>query len=216
MRVPVIVQLTGMLLRLFGVMFLPAAGVALFYGERDDALTFVLSGLFSSLVGHLMTLVGHRKVDDLRRLEALTVVSASWVLLAHAAAVPYVAAGMPPIDALFEAMSGLTTTGATAMRDFAEFGRGIFFWRALTHWLGGMGVIALFVAVLPRLGIGGRQLFFAEAPGPTDEKLTPQIRKTAAALWSVYAGLTAAQVVTGRGQGKGVLKPGSARLKIGS
>ena len=112
------------------------------------------------------------------------------LLVAIAAAVPFVAAGMRPDDALFESMSGLTTTGATTMRDFSAFGRAIFFWRAFSHWLGGMGVIALFVAVLPRLSIGGRQLFFAEAPGPTDEKLTPQIRKTAAALWTVYAGLT--------------------------
>jgi trk system potassium uptake protein TrkH len=116
-------------------------------------------------------------------------------VLAHAAALPYIAAGMTPIDALFESMSGLTTTGATVMRDFSRFGRGVFFWRSLTQWLGGMGVIALFVAVLPRLAIGGRQLFFAEAPGPTDEKVTPQIRKTAAALWAVYAGLTLAQVI---------------------
>jgi trk system potassium uptake protein TrkH len=92
-------------------------------------------------------------------------------------------------------MSGLTTTGATVIRDFSEPSRGLFFWRSLTQWLGGMGIIAMFVAVLPRLGIGGRQLFFAEAPGPTDEKLTPQIRKTAAALWTVYIGLTLAQFV---------------------
>ncbi len=70
-------------------------------------------------------------------------------------------------------MSGLTTTGATVFRDFSLFGRGIFFWRSLTQWLGGMGVIALFVAVLPRLAIGGRELFFAEAPGPSDDKVEP-------------------------------------------
>jgi trk system potassium uptake protein TrkH len=102
-------------------------------------------------------------------------------------------AGLGPIDALFEAMSGLTTTGATILVDFGAYGRGIFFWRSLTQWLGGMGVIALFVAVLPRLAIGGRQLFFAEAPGPTDEKLTPQLRKTALALWQLYFILTAAE-----------------------
>jgi trk system potassium uptake protein TrkH len=131
----------------------------------------------------------------LKRVEGLAIVAGSWLLLAHAGAIPYVTAGLGPIDALFESMSGLTTTGATVMRDFSQFGRGIFFWRSLTQWFGGMGVIALFVAILPRLGIGGRQLFFAESPGPTDEKLTPQIRKTAAALWTVYAGLTLAQVV---------------------
>ena len=97
------------------------------------------------------------------------------------------AAGLGFVDALFESMSGLTTTGATVFTDFSAFGRGIFFWRALTQWLGGVGVIALFIAVLPRLAIGGRELFFAEAAGPTDDKLTPQLRQTAIALWKIYA-----------------------------
>jgi trk system potassium uptake protein TrkH len=193
MRVPAVVHVTGIILRLFGLMFLPPAGVALYYGEAADALTFLLAGLASAGVGHLMARA-RGPGDDLRRVEGLAIVAATWLLLAHAAALPYMAAGMSFVDALFESMSGLTTTGATVMRDFSRFGRGIYFWRALTQWLGGMGVIALFVAVLPRLAIGGRQLFFAEAPGPTDEKLTPQIRKTAAALWLVYAGLTALEV----------------------
>jgi trk system potassium uptake protein TrkH len=117
------------------------------------------------------------------------------MVLSWAAAVPFFLLGLSAIDAWFEAMSGLTTTGATVIRDFQQFGRGVFFWRSLTHWFGGIGVIALFVAVLPRLGIGGRQLFFAEAAGPTDEKLTPQIRETAKALWVVYACLTGAQTI---------------------
>lgn len=116
-------------------------------------------------------------------------------MIAHLAAIPYVWAGLGPIDALFESMSGLTTTGATVITDFTAFGRGVFFWRSLTQWLGGLGVIALFVAVLPRLAIGGRELFFAEAAGPTEEKLTPQLRQTAIALWRVYAALSALEVV---------------------
>ncbi|MEO7274259.1 MAG: potassium transporter TrkG [Vicinamibacterales bacterium] len=104
-------------------------------------------------------------------------------------------AGLGFVDALFEAMSGLTTTGATVLRDFGAVGRGLFFWRAMTQWLGGMGVIALFVAVLPHLAIGGRELFFSEASGLTDEKLTPQLRQTAGALWKLYATITAAQVL---------------------
>ena len=104
----------------------------------------------------------------------------------------YITTGLSFVDALFESMSGLTTTGATILTDFAALGRGMFFWRALTQWLGGLGVIALFIAVLPRLAVGGRELFFAEAAGPTDEELTPQLRKTALALWQLYGGLTAA------------------------
>ena len=87
----------------------------------------------------------------MRRAEGFAVVSASWLLIAGFAGIPYMWAGLGPIDATFEAMSGLTTTGATVFRDFSQYGRSVFFWRALTTWLGGMGVIALFVAILPRL-----------------------------------------------------------------
>ncbi|HEX4913763.1 MAG TPA: TrkH family potassium uptake protein, partial [Vicinamibacterales bacterium] len=108
---------------------------------------------------------------------------------------PYIWNGLGPIDAMFEAMSGLTTTGATVFRDFSPYGKSIFFWRSLTNWLGGMGVIALFVAILPRLAIGGREIFFAEASGPDDEKVAPQIRRTAALLWRLYAALTLLQII---------------------
>lgn len=194
MRVPVVVHTIGAFLRFFGLTFIAPMSVSLVYREWHDAAWFAGSGVLSAVLGHLMTRARRARTADLKRVEGLAIVAASWMLLAHAAAVPYVGAGMGPIDALFESMSGLTTTGATVIRDFSQFGRGIYFWRGLTHWFGGMGVIALFVAILPRLGIGGRQLFFAEAPGPTDDKLTPQIRKTAAALWSVYTGLTLLEI----------------------
>jgi trk system potassium uptake protein TrkH len=195
MRVPVVLHLTGVLLRLFSLMFAAPLLVSWYYGEVRDVWSFALSGVVSAVVGQLMIRASRGAGDELRRLEGLAIVAATWLLVAAAAALPFANAGMGLIDAYFESMSGLTTTGATVMRDFSQFGRGVFFWRAVTHWLGGMGVIALFVAVLPRLAMGGRQLFFAEAPGPTDEKLTPQIRKTAAALWVVYTLLTAAQIV---------------------
>jgi trk system potassium uptake protein TrkH len=195
MRILVVIQTTGAFLRFFSLMFLAPFAVSLGYGEGRDALVFLGSAVVSAAVGHGMVRRRQVRTDDLKRIEGLAIVAGSWVLLSWAAAIPYFAAGMGPIDANFEAMSGLTTTGATVMRDFSQYGRGIFFWRSLTQWLGGMGVIALFIAVFPRLGIGGRQLFFAEAPGPTDEKVAPQIRKTAAALWSVYAGLTLAEFI---------------------
>lgn len=195
MRLPVVIHTTGAFLGYFGLTYLAPLLVSLYYGEHRDAAGFLGTGVASAILGYAMTRGQRTRTEDLRRVEGLAIVAFSWILLAGSAAVPFVVAGLGPIDAMFESMSGLTTTGATVFRDFGDFGRGIFFWRALCHWLGGMGVIALFVAVLPRLGIGGRQLFFAEAPGPTDEKLTPQIRKTAAALWTVYAGLTAAQVI---------------------
>jgi trk system potassium uptake protein TrkH len=195
MRILVVIQTTGAFLRFFSVMFLAPLGVSLLYGERHDAAVFLGSAVLSAIAGHAMTRGPKTRTDDLKRVEGLAIVAGSWLLLSWSAAIPYLGAGLGPVDAMFESMSGMTTTGATVLRDFSDYGRGLFFWRSMTQWLGGMGVIALFVAVLPRLGIGGRQLFFAEAPGPTDEKLTPQIRKTAAALWTVYVLLTLAQFI---------------------
>jgi trk system potassium uptake protein len=188
-----VLHLIGVLLRVFGVTLLAPAAVALWYGERSDALGFLLSATLTAAIGHVLRATDGPP-DELRRLDALAIVAGSWLVVASAGALPYLWVGFGPVDALFESMSGLTTTGATVMADFSRYGRGLFFWRALTHWLGGMGVIALFVAVFPKLAIAGRDLFFAEASGPTDETITPQIRKTAAALWMVYVILTVLQV----------------------
>jgi len=199
MRYSLVVHLCGVLVRLFGLVFAAPLAVALAYGEQRDAAGFLGAAAVTLALGQLMRRAGGGSAEDLveriRRVEGLAVVAAVWLVIAHLAALPYVMAGMGPVDALFESMSGLTTTGATVMRDFAAYGRGIFFWRSLTQWLGGMGVIALFVAVLPRLSIGGRELFFAEAPGPSEDKVSPQIRRTAALLWRLYAALTAAQAL---------------------
>jgi trk system potassium uptake protein TrkH len=198
MRLAVVVHVIGVLVRLFGPMFVVPALVSAFYHEWHDAVAFALTALGSSGLGHVMRHAGGHAAaaaaERLRRVEGMSIVAGSWMLIAHLAALPYVWAGVGFIDALFESMSGLTTTGATIFTDFSAYGRGIFFWRSMTQWVGGMGVIALFVAVLPKLAIGGRELFFAEAPGPTDEKLTPQIRQTALALWRLYAAITAVQV----------------------
>jgi trk system potassium uptake protein TrkH len=198
MRLTIVVHVTGTMVRLFSPAFLAPALVALVYGELRDALGFALTFGGSALLGALMRRAGGPEAGDfdrLRRIEGLAIVAVTWMLVAHLAAIPYVWSGLGFVDALFESMSGLTTTGATVFTDFSMFGRGVFFWRALTHWLGGLGVIALFIAVLPRLAIAGRELFFAEAAGPTDEKITPQLRHTAIALWKIYTALTAAQVV---------------------
>jgi trk system potassium uptake protein TrkH len=190
---------TGLLVRVFGLMFTAPLAVALAHGERRDAVGFALALVVTSVIGHAMRHAGGHAaegaVDGMRRVEALAVVSGSWLLIAQFAALPFMWVGLGPIDALFESMSGLTTTGATVFRDFSAYGHGLFFWRGMTQWLGGMGVIALFVAILPRLAIGGREIFFAEVSGPEDEKVSPQIRRTAAVLWRLYAALTVMQTV---------------------
>jgi trk system potassium uptake protein TrkH len=195
MRFHLVVGTIGQFLRLFGLTFLAPLVVSLLYREWRDGVVFLGAGLLSAAAGHALMRGRGANTDDLKRIEGLAIVAGFWIVLSWSAAIPYLAAGMGPIDAMFESMSGLTTTGATVIRDFSEYSRGLFFWRSITQWFGGMGIIALFVAVLPRLGIGGRQLFFAEAPGPTKEKLAPQIRKTAVALWTVYVGLTLAEFI---------------------
>lgn len=198
MRLSIVIHVTGILVRMFGATLGAPILVAAWYREWRDLAGFVVASIASLALGILMRRAGGattvEATERVRRVEGLAIVAATWLVIAHLAAIPYVWAGLGFIDSLFEAMSGFTTTGASVFTDFTRFGRSIFFWRALTMWLGGMGVIALFIAVLPRLAIGGRELFFAEAAGPTDEKLTPQLRHTALALWKLYAALTAVEV----------------------
>lgn len=140
-------------------------------------------------VSALLFVVGSKaKVGDLGLREAFAVVSLSWVLASAIAGIPYLLNGTVPTytEAFFEAMSGFTTTGATVLTDIQSNPRGILFWRDLTQWLGGMGIIVLSLAVLPFLKVGGMQLYKAEVPGPMPEKITPRVHQTALLLWGVY------------------------------
>ena len=148
------------------------------------------------------TLVGFtlwRRTTTPREIQILDVfltVTVAWVALAMVGAIPYVATGrLTPDEALFESVSGFTTTGATVLRPVADTSRGLLFYRALTQWIGGMGVIVLVIAVLPTVGSGGMNLMQAEAPGPVGERLTPRVRETARHLWLVYLGFTAIVIV---------------------
>jgi len=197
-RLAIVARITGTLVRLFAPALVAPAAVAAFYREWHDVAGFLVAFVATLLVGEAMRRAGGTSAGDIeriRRIDGMAIVAATWMAIAHLGAIPYAWAGLGFIDALFESMSGFTTTGATVFTDFGAFGHGVFFWRALTQWLGGLGVIALFVAILPRLAIGGRELFFAEAAGPTNEKLTPQLRQTALALWRLYVGLSLAQVI---------------------
>jgi trk system potassium uptake protein len=171
-----------------------SAGVAAVYGD-GDAAPLILSSLLTLGVG----LMGYSVSEisrDLSIREGYAVVAFSWIAVGAAGALPYLLAdtAASPLQALFESVSGFTTTGATVFGDIEALPRGILFWRSLTQWIGGMGIIVLGIAILPFLGVGGMQLFRAEVPGPTPERLQPRIAQTAKLLWYVYAGLTAAQV----------------------
>ncbi len=137
------------------------------------------------------------------RIEVFATVTSAWLAMAVVGAIPYLVTGTltSVIDALFESVSGFTTTGATVLRPIEDASAGVLFWRAITQWLGGMGVIVLVVAVLPTVGIGGMDLLQAEAPGPTGERLTPRVAETARRLWGLYLGFTAVLALAYLGAG---------------
>ncbi len=189
MRLWLVFGVIGHVLRPFCLAFLAPAALALSDGQTASALQFSISALATFLLAWFLSrrVVHHASFV---RAEAVAVVALTWLSVAALGAVPYVFYGLSFVDAFFESMSGFTTTGATVLRDFGRYDRAFFLWRAMTQWFGGLGVIALFVVVLPRLGIAGRQLFFAEASGAPSEALSPQVRKSAERLWVTYIGLT--------------------------
>lgn len=166
------------------------AGYATLQHEPRDG--FMLTALLAALAGYPLRRLGTFRTEPSRR-EALMAVLLTWLIIPVFGAIPFYTSGhFTALNAIFESMSGFTTTGATVLQDFDTFPLSLFLWRALTHWVGGIGIIVVFIAVFPQLAIAGRQLFFAEAPGPTDERLTPRLRGTAMTLLGVYGGLTTA------------------------
>lgn len=166
------------------------------YLHSPDARVFVISIAIGLGIALALRLPFSRHAD-LGRREALIVIVAGWLAAGTVGAIPFILSGAVPswIDAVFETVSGLTTTGATVLASVADQPSGILMWRATLQWLGGMGIAVLFTAVFPALGIGGTRLLAAEMPGPVVEKLTPRVRETAGLLWGVYAALTALQFV---------------------
>jgi trk system potassium uptake protein TrkH len=171
--------------------------LALYYGE--DPLPFVVTSVVMVGSGALL-----KRVDsggELGNREAFLLVSLAWLVVPLAGTLPYLVAGTgtvaQPVNALFESMSGFTTTGATVLGEISveRHGHAMLLWRQLTQWLGGMGILVLMVAILPELSVGGAQVVNQEAPGPSLEKLTPRIQETARALWLIYAAFTALAAV---------------------
>ncbi|MEM1053998.1 MAG: TrkH family potassium uptake protein [Bacteroidota bacterium] len=190
----------GALLLALGVALLAPMAVGLAYGE-GEWWGFGATAFASAAVGAGLWLACRPK-DEIRVREGFAVVALAWWVLSLVGAVPWVLTGVLDSysDAFFEVMSGFTTTGATILGGagrpaIEDVPNAFLFWRSLTHWLGGMGVVVLAIAVLPLLGVGGMQLFKAEVTGPSADKLTPRVTETAKRLWAVYVGLTAVQVV---------------------
>ena len=196
-RLPSLVaQIIGLTLAFCGAGLLLSALVEIVYGDTGDWRSLGVLGLVSLLVGYVMRSVTSVP-DRILRLDVFVSVTSSWLAMAAVGALPYVATGtITGVDlALFESVSGFTTTGATVLQAGDEpivfdASVGLLFWRSVTQWLGGMGVIVLVVAVLPSVGSWGMGLLEAEAPGPTGERLTPRVTRTAQHLWAFYVGFT--------------------------
>ncbi|HUF70116.1 MAG TPA: TrkH family potassium uptake protein [Longimicrobiales bacterium] len=190
-----LIHIVSIILLALAIALAVTSAVSAYYGD-GDTLAFIISTVVTGLAGF----VGYRRSSldrDLSIREGYAVVSLSWIAIGIFGALPYLFTGTlaSPTAALFESVSGFTTTGATVFAEIEPLPHGILFWRSLTQWIGGMGIIVLGIAILPFLGVGGMQLFRAEVPGPTPERLRPRITQTAKLLWLVYAGLTIAQVV---------------------
>ena len=195
MHAAIIQRIMGQFLMLFSITLLPPVVIDLLYQE-DAARAFFYSYLLLLSAGFLLFLPVRKQKNDLRLRDGFVVVVLFWLVLGIAGALPfylYENLEISITDALFESISGLTTTGATVLIHLDNLPHSILFYRQELQWLGGMGIIVLAVAVMPMLGIGGMQLYKAEAPGPVkDNKLTPRIAETAKALWYIYLGLTVA------------------------
>jgi trk system potassium uptake protein len=170
--------------------------IAFAIGYSESVWPFVIAGIVGGGFGWtLERLTEGKELVGIR--EGFLVVSLTWLMAAGLGALPYIFSGedqfASPVDAYFEAMSGFTTTGASVLTDIEALPHSLAMWRQLTQWLGGMGIIVLFLAILPRLRVGGRQLLEHELPGPEFEQLTARIRDTARRLWALYVALTAAE-----------------------
>ncbi|HUH28565.1 TrkH family potassium uptake protein [Gelidibacter sp.] len=186
----------GLLLLFNGGFMLLATLISLIY---DDGVTIklLISALAVLLIGVFLMMYTKKHSKEMNKREGYMVVTFGWVVMAISGALPYMVTEVLPsfTNAFFETMSGYTTTGATIINDIEAVPKGVLFWRSTTHWIGGMGIIVLAIAILPLLGIGGMQLFAAEAPGPSADKLHPRITDTAKRLWLIYFGYTAAETL---------------------
>lgn len=193
----VTLNMIGNPLIFMGILMLPSVGIALYYQETD-IFTNLFSALITLGVGITLKFITRKSKDgEIKKRDGYLIVTLSWLSMAVFGTLPYLLSGAIPgiSNAFFESMSGLTTTGATVLDNIEELPKGILFWRSMTQWIGGMGIIVLTIAVLPLLGIGGMELFIAEAPGPTKDKIHPRIKETAKRLWAIYCILTLAETI---------------------
>jgi len=186
----------GVLLVCNGGFMLTAAGVSFYY--QDGVTLDLFEAAFITMgVGALAMILTKGHTKEVKKRDGYLIVSFGWIFMALSGMIPYLLSEAIPgvTNAFFETMSGYTTTGSTILSDIEIVPKGVLFWRSMTHWIGGMGIIVLAIAILPLLGIGGMQLFAAEAPGPSADKLKPRITDTAKRLWLIYVGYTLSETI---------------------
>jgi trk system potassium uptake protein TrkH len=199
-RVRLTLHIVGSFLKYFALVYVIPLVVAIHYGElnpqngQPNWLIYLYSLVLTLGVGLILELA-FKTTREIERADGFTIVAFTWLLIPIFGTLPYLFLGLGFADAFFESMSGFTTTGATILKVVEELPRSALLWRSLTQWLGGMGVITLFIAVLPRLAVGGSQLFDREFPGALPERIRPRFSTTARLLWTIYVGLTVAQIV---------------------
>lgn len=171
---------------------------AIYYDDQNHINTFLLCSLITISFGFLLRfLTKDEKNAEIKKRDGYLIVVSGWLCMTFFGTLPYLLTESIPsfTDAFFETMSGFTTTGSTILDEIESLPKSILFWRSMTQWIGGMGIIVLTIAILPLLGIGGMELFVAEAPGPTKDKIHPRIKETAKRLWIIYFSLTALETV---------------------
>jgi trk system potassium uptake protein TrkH len=186
----------GILLLIEGSFMLLSVPVSLIYQE-GDTMPVMISSVITIVSGAILFFVFRKSNKSIGKREGYIIVSLGWVVFSLFGALPFYISGAIPsyTDAFFETMSGFTTTGASILTDVEALSHGLHFWRSLTQWLGGMGIIVLSLVILPVLGIGGMQLFVAEVPGPSPDKIHPRIKETAKRLWAIYFIFTIAEII---------------------
>ncbi len=187
----------GVLLLFNGGFMMISAIFGFFYDGYDVTMQITAAALLTMFVGALLMFITKDRNKEIQRREGYIVVTFGWIFMSLSGCLPYIFTNSIPLftDAFFETISGYTTTGATILNDIEVVPHGVLFWRSTTHWIGGMGIIVLAIAILPLLGIGGMQLFAAEAPGPSADKLHPRITDTAKRLWLIYFGYTVIETI---------------------
>ena len=187
----VIIYIIGVLLLFNGGLMLMAT-IASWLMKDTVTFEMTVSAFVVMILGGFMMLISRNHEPQIHKREGYLIVTLGWVMMTLTGMIPYILTDtiedLPSV--FFETMSGYTATGSTILTDIESLPAGILFWRSMTHWIGGMGIIVLAIAILPLLGIGGMQLFTAEAPGPNSDKLHPRITDTAKRLWLIYVTLT--------------------------